>query len=66
MGFHIINIKNGKLTHSYAANEGGLARIEIEKDSIIYQGEPHWSPEIIKNSEKYACWAEPWYRAGIV
>lgn len=65
MGFHIINIKNSKLIHKYAKNEVELADLDIQKDTIIYQGESHWIPEKVKESNKYAIWANSWFRAGI-
>ncbi len=65
MGFHIINIVNRKLIHNYAENEVELAKLDIRKDTIIYQGESHWIPEKVKDSEKYSSWSNGWFRAGI-
>jgi len=66
MGFHIVNIKNGKLQFDYVESYEELSFVEfITKDSIIYQGEEHWKPHKISDSEKYKYFSEGWYRAGI-
>ena len=40
MGFHIVNLEEGILEHSYVQNEKELANNKtIKEDTIIYQGE---------------------------
>lgn len=65
MGFHIINIVDGKLIHHFAKNEVELAMLDIKEDTIIYQGESHWIPEKVKDSKKYSSFSNGWFRAGI-
>jgi hypothetical protein len=66
MGFHIINIENGCLKHDFVDTFEELSYIDfITEDSVIYQGEEHWKPFKISESEKYCHFAKGWYRAGI-
>lgn len=65
MGFHVINIIENKLIHYYANNTVELAKLEINEDTIIYQGESHWIPEKVKDSKEYSLFSNGWYRAGI-
>jgi len=66
MGYHIINLSNGTLQHEYVEDYEELAYINfITDDSIIYQGESHWSPFKVSQSEKYKHLSKGWFRAGI-
>lgn len=65
MGFHVVNLLKGKISHEFAVSETDLAFLNISEDSIIYEGEKHWIPEIVGSSKKYKIWAKHWYRAGI-
>jgi hypothetical protein len=66
MGYHIINITNNKLKHDYAETYEELAYFDsINVNSIIYEGEEHWTPERVGDSDKYFCFSEGWYRSGI-
>ncbi len=68
MGFHIINInQDNKLETFYAENIEELSKISsITPDSIIYQGEKHWTAVKMGDSPKYADFTKDWYRAGII
>lgn len=66
MGFHIVNIENDKLKHDYVETYEELSYIEfITKDSIIYQGEEHWKPFKVSDSDKYKHFSKGWFRAGV-
>jgi len=66
MGFHVINIEDGKLKHDYVEIIEELAYVEfINDNSVIYQGEEHWRPFKVSESSKYQKFAQGWYRAGI-
>lgn len=54
MVFHVINLINNKIEHYFVQIELELANREINDDSIIYQGESHWIPEKVKDSNKYS------------
>lgn len=66
MGYHII-IKhtNDDIEHHYVDRINDLANYDIQKDSIVYQGEKSWKPILVGNSEYYANFAYDWHRAGI-
>ena len=61
MGYHIINITENE----YVNDKKSLMNLDtITEDSIIYQGEPHWTPLQVKNTElKNYCIDR--YRAGL-
>lgn len=66
MGYHIINIENGILKKDYVESYEELSYIDfITDNSVIYQGEEHWKPFKISNSEKYKHFSKGWFRAGI-
>lgn len=66
MGFHVVNITNSKLVHEYVEEYEELAFLDfITKDSIIYQGEAHWNPFKVSDSERYKHLSQGWFRAGI-
>jgi CRISPR/Cas system-associated endonuclease/helicase Cas3 len=66
MGFHIVNIENDKLKHDYVETYEELSYVEfITNDSIIYQGEEHWKPFKVSDSDQYKRFAKGWFRAGI-
>lgn len=66
MGYHIIlkHDTNGIQT-KYVEKLNDLADYPITKDTIVYQGEKHWVPELVKNNENYKAFAQDWHRAGI-
>lgn len=67
MGYHlIIKHADGSITPKYSETFDGLAEhSNISADSIIYQGEQHWSPVVVGQDERYKNFAEEWFRAGI-
>ena len=66
MGYHVVNISDKRLSHEYVEDYEELAYLDfITEDSIIYQGEPHWNPFKVSDSEKYKHLAQGWFRAGI-
>jgi hypothetical protein len=66
MGYHIVNLENNKLKHDYVETYEELSYIEfITNDTIIYQGEEHWKPYRVEDSESYKNFAKGWYRAGV-
>jgi hypothetical protein len=66
MGFHVVNIENGKLKHDYVETYEELSYVEfITNDSIVYQGEEHWKPFKVSDNERYKHFAKGWFRAGI-
>lgn len=66
MGFHVI-IKEGKqMKHQYVEKCEDLAYIsDLNEESIIYQGEPHWIPVFAGQCEMYKQYTEAQLRAGI-
>lgn len=65
MGYHIINIKNGQMSHQYVEYECELMNVEVRKDTIIYQGERDWVPVQAEQSATYAPYCNDWFRAGL-
>lgn len=66
MGFHIINIENNCLKHDYVETYEELSYIDfITDNSVIYQGESHWKPFKLSDSEQYKHLSKGWFRAGI-
>ena len=65
MGYHIINITENGIKSEYVNDKKSLMNLDtITEDSIIYQGEPHWTPLQVKNTElKNYCIDR--YRAGL-
>ena len=65
MGYHIINITENGIKSEYIKDIKELMYLDtITEDSIIYQGEPHWTPLQVKNTElKNYCIDK--YRAGL-
>ena len=65
MGYHIINITENGIKSEYIKDIKELMYLDtITEDSIIYQGEPHWTPLQVKNTElKNYCIDR--YRAGL-
>lgn len=65
MGYHIINITKNGIKSEYVEDIKGLMYLDtITEDTIIYQGEPHWTPLQIKNTELKS-YCIDWYRAGL-
>jgi len=66
MGFHIVNIEDSKLKHDYVETYEELSFVEFITDhTIIYQGEEHWKPVRVIDSEHYKNFAKGSFRAGI-
>ena len=66
MGYHIIlNHEDGALKHYYVEKINDLANFQIQPNTIIYQGDKKWTPEMVKNSVRFQNFAESWHRAGI-
>jgi len=66
MGFHIINIKGEKIEHQFIENQNELMyREDIKSDTIIYQGEEHWTPIRVGDSEIYKNYCKDYFRAGL-
>lgn len=65
MGYHIINITDNDIKSVYIKDIKELMYLDtITEDTIIYQGEQHWTPLQIKDTElKNYCL--DWYRAGL-
>lgn len=67
MGYHlIIKHPDGTITSKFSATFDGLVEYaDISADSIVYQGEQHWSPVVVGQDERYKNLAEDWFRAGV-
>ncbi len=67
MGYHlIIKHHDGTITPKFSETFDGLAEYsDISADSIIYQGEQHWSPVVVGQHEQYKNLADERFRAGI-
>ena len=65
MGYHIINITENGIKSEYIKDIKDLMYLNtITEGSIIYQGEEHWTPLQIKNTE-FKSYCIDWYRAGL-
>lgn len=65
MGYHIINITKTGIKSEYVNDKKALMNLDtITEDTIIYQGESHWTPLQIKNTE-FKNYCKDWYRAGL-
>lgn len=65
MGYHIINITKKGIKSQYVATEKDLMNINtITDDTIIYQGEPHWTPLQVGKSE-FKNYCNDYFRAGL-
>lgn len=54
MGYHLILRKeNNEIQHEYCEYYHELANFPIEDSSIIYQGEKHWKPFLVKDNDIY-------------
>jgi hypothetical protein len=67
MGYHVIILKgDNQIEHRYVEAYEKLADIsELKKDSIIYEGEPHWKPVLAGQSNRYKHFTQDWFRAGL-
>ena len=66
MGYHLINLIDGKLEHSFKETYEELVYEDaITGDTIIYQGEEKWRPFKISESEIYKVLANEDFRIGI-
>lgn len=66
MGYHLINIIDGKLEHCFKETYEELVYEDaITGDTIIYQGEEKWRPFKISESEIYKGLANEDFRIGI-
>lgn len=67
MGFHVILRRaDGEMEHHYKEKEHELAALPITETSIIYRGEPHWKPELVKDSPTFKSYADPRYRGSVL
>ena len=58
MGYHVIFNNEDKFETTYAETTDELYDLNLNKDSIIYQGEKEWKPQKIAESE-YVKYTEP-------
>lgn len=66
MGYHIINLIEGKLKHRYVDSYDDLCyENTITDDSIIYQGEEQWKPCKVSESNLYKSFASDNFRVGM-
>jgi hypothetical protein len=66
MGYHIVNLVNNQLKHDYADSFDELVYFDcINDNSVIYEGEEHWTPLRVGDSDKYKLLSKGWYRAGL-
>lgn len=68
MGFHVIlNSHDREMVSHYIETLDELALLDnLTANTIIYQGEPHWTPVALGNSDPcYANYLEDWFCAGI-
>lgn len=66
MGYHIVNLKDNEIVHNYVDSKVEIAYLDnITEDTIIYQGEKHWTPIRVGNELDYKNYSKDWYRAGI-
>ncbi|WP_081160902.1 hypothetical protein [Niastella populi] len=58
--------EGNQMVHRYVKTYEALADVsELTKDSIIYEGEEHWRPEIAGQCERYKQFTDPQLRAGL-
>lgn len=67
MGYHlIVSNTNGEVISHYAEEiEDFASYSDINKDSIIYQGEESWKPIVVGNHKYYKNLSDEKFRAGI-
>jgi len=66
MGYHIVHVAKGQLIHEYIEDYEEIAFFDfITEDTIIYQGEAHWTPFRLGSTKPYKDMVDYWYRAGI-
>ncbi|ASF43474.1 MULTISPECIES: hypothetical protein [Capnocytophaga] len=66
MGYHLINLIDGKLEHCFKETYEELVYEDaITENTIIYQGEEKWRPFKISESEIYKALANEDFRIGI-
>lgn len=66
MGYHIINVIDGRLEHCFVENYEKLCYEDtITEDSIIYQGEEKWKPSKVSENDMYKLLANEDFRIGI-
>lgn len=66
MGYHIVNLKNNEIEHTYVETKLEIAYLDnIKEDTIIYQGEKLWKPVRVGSESCYKNYSKDWYRAGI-
>ena len=65
MGYHIINITKDGIKSKYVNDKKALMNLDtITENTIIYQGEAHWTPLQVKDTE-FKNYCKDWYRAGL-
>jgi hypothetical protein len=66
MGFHIINLENGRLRYKYVETRLEFANVPfITRNSIVYQGDKRLTPTMVGSNEDYRNFAHDWYRVGL-
>lgn len=65
MGYHIINIIGNHIEHQYVESRTQLMYLDsITENTIIYQGEQHWTPVQVGKSE-FKDYCNDYFRAGL-
>lgn len=67
MGYHIIISNNtNRIDSHYIENIEELAIVDnLTQNTIIYEGEKHWTPVAIGADDKYSNYLKDWFCAGI-
>lgn len=66
MGYHIVNLGNDEIEHTYVKTKMEIAFLNnITDDTIIYQGEEQWKPVRVGNESNYKNYSKDWFRAGM-
>lgn len=66
MGYHVIIKSDDELVSYYVEKYEELAFIpNISKNSIVYKGESHWTPSMIKDNDEYSNLTTKEFRAGL-
>ncbi len=67
MGFHIIvqPTNTDDMQYHYVEKINDLANFNLEKHSIIYEGEKKWKPTMLKHSNRFVNFSHDWHRVGI-
>lgn len=67
MGYHVIfREQKDQIRHEYVKESYELANLPITENTIIYKGEEHWCPVVVKNSEEYKRLSDFRYRGSVL